>query len=387
MASDVAERLKQVASAENISIDDATVSLIAKQAHGSLRDALGVLEQLSSFSGKHISIEEATSLLGIIDIDSLFEIVDIIFEKDSSAALYFVQRLVDSGRDLRQFVKDLIEHLRNLFIIQNTETYEEIIDVTPETLSRYNAQANHFQSFQIMRYIDILSVVYGEMRWGFEARLLLEMALIKIIKSETDISLEGLLYRIEKLESKSGFSVGEEVVSGYKTDDKRQKKNLKNKALPKETQNIISGDQKIIPEQTNQSVDFQKIKRIWTAVLEQVKKKKISTYALLLECKPTSAVDNSVFLEFNERSEFHKREIEKPANMDLVKSAIKEIVGIEMDVVCLVSDESKLTQEEIVIQKEGEREKEQIAGSSHLVKLVQDSFGAEIIDEIKPKRD
>lgn len=370
LASDVAERLKQVACAESISIDAAAVALIAKHAHGSLRDALGVLEQISSFSGKHVKVDDVTALLGTIDIDSLFEIVDVIFEKDSSAVLYFVQRLVDSGRDLRQFVKDLIEHLRNLFIIQNTETYEEIIDVTKETLSRYQAQANHFQSFQIMRYIDILSAVYNNMRFGAEARLLLEMALIKIVRSEVDISLEGLLYRIEKLENKSAPQTGRETTAAYKTDVKEKKGSKKKES----------------PFLTEHSVDFQKIKRAWTVILEQIKKKKISTYALLLECKPTSVLDNSIFLEFNECSEFHKGEIEKPANMDLVKSAIKEIIGIEMDVVCLVSDGTKKDLIEKGVINPGPVEKEAVVvGSDHLVKLVQDSFGAEIIDEVKPK--
>jgi DNA polymerase-3 subunit gamma/tau len=369
LAPDVAERLKQVASAESISIDDAAVALVAKHAHGSLRDALGVLEQISSFSGKHVKVDDVTSLLGTIDIDSLFEIVDVIFEKDSSAILYFVQRLVDSGRDLRQFVKDLIEHLRNLFIIQNTETYEEIIDVTKETLSRYQAQANHFQSFQIMRYIDILSAVYNNMRFGAEARLLLEMALIKIVRSEVDISLEGLLYRIEKLENKFVPQTGKETTAVYETDVK-EKKSLRKKENP------ISPDR---------GVDFQKIKRAWTVILEQVKKKKISTYALLLECKPTGVLDNSIFLEFNECSEFHKGEIEKPANMELVKSAIKEIIGIKMDVVCLVSDGTNKDLIEKEVMDPGRTEKEVAVGSAHLVKLAQDSFGAEIIDESKPK--
>lgn len=408
---DTVEHLKKVADTEKIAIDESVLPLIAKHAQGSLRDALGTLDQLSSYTAKKIGIDDVFAFLGLIDVDLVFEATDLVLKKDTASALFLVNRLVESGHDLRQFVRELIEHFRNLFVLQNTADSESVIDATKENITRMENQAAHLKSFEAMRFIDILSDTYNEMRYSTDVRLLLEAALVKLTKLEADISLEGLLYRVEELENKGLDSGAKAHPAGRDLDPKTQTQasqqpapaNSGNKTSFKEKPEVVeikseekqeiesapspSPGSASVPESVKEAplASLEKVKRAWTVVLEQVKKKKISTYALLLECQPTSVTDSTLSLEFDRRAAFHKDEIAKPQNVEIIESSLKEILGIEVKISCTVEGTScDEPQTEVQVPNkitEAESLEKESLSQEAAIKLAQESLGAEVIEE------
>ncbi|MEW6188755.1 MAG: DNA polymerase III subunit gamma/tau [Actinomycetota bacterium] len=407
LVSDMVKHLRRIADEEKIKIDEAALPLIAKQAQGSLRDAIGTLDQLSSFSGKSVKIDDVTTLLGLIDLDLLFEITDIISRRDITDALFFVDRLLESGRDIRQFTKELTEHFRDLFLIQNADDPDEIINTTPEAFARMQVQVHHFQPFEVVRFMEILSEAHNEMRWNPDARLLLEMALVKMIKLDVDLSLNGLLYRIEELEKAVSSRERVEKRTSERPDSKpdhdmaQRIQEAKLEAAERKAP-VVSSDDIATPVQEGKTgnekpatggrkVDIERVKRAWPVILERVKKKKIPTYALLLECKPSKVEGKAIILEFNEGANFHKNEVEKPPNLAIVQQSLKEILEVDVEILCVLEEKKErvsIVQDEIAqkdslmedLQDDSDVEE---PSESSIVKLVQDSFDAEIIDEFK----
>src|SRR3954449_7786111 len=128
----IASVLGRVAKGEGITIPEPAVHMIARAATGSFRDALGHLEQLVTYGGKDVKLEDVLEVLGVADAELILDAAEAIADRDAKTALTTVQRLADSGRDYVQFMRDLAAHLRHLFVVQTLGEVPESFAVTSE---------------------------------------------------------------------------------------------------------------------------------------------------------------------------------------------------------------------------------------------------------------
>ena len=198
----ISEVLRRVAVAEEIEIEDGAVSMVARSASGSFRDALGTLDQLVSFGGIQVKLDAVLELLGAVDAELLFGAVDAIVAEDPKAVLLEVEKMARSGRDPAQFARDLLAHLRHLLVAQTIGDVPESFVVTAADSGRLTAQAAAVSAASLVRTIDELSAALTSVREGDDARMAVEIALLKAARPDLDPSTEGLLRRIERLEQK-----------------------------------------------------------------------------------------------------------------------------------------------------------------------------------------
>jgi DNA polymerase-3 subunit gamma/tau len=198
----VSSVLQRVAVEEEIKIPDPAVHMIARAATGSFRDALGHLEQLVTYGGKEVKLEDVLEVLGVADAELILDAAEAIAERDAKTALTTVQRLADSGRDYVQFMRDLAAHLRHLFVVQTLGQVPESFAVTSEDTDRLAAQAARLNQAEILRAIDLLAAAIAAVKDGSEPRIQLEMALLKASQPSSDLSLQALMFRIEQLETR-----------------------------------------------------------------------------------------------------------------------------------------------------------------------------------------
>ena len=151
-----------VAAKEGIEVSENTLSVIARASGGSFRDAIGTLDQLNSYCNGVITMQDALTILGVAEHDLLFELVDIVDEGDTRAALLFVERLSQSGTDFNQFLKDLLGHLRDLYVIKHTVEPPASIGTTQEHLDGLRSQANRSSTSGLVAFIDLV----GEAQTG-----------------------------------------------------------------------------------------------------------------------------------------------------------------------------------------------------------------------------
>jgi len=194
------EVLNRVAVAESIEVDAAAISMIARSASGSFRDALGTLDQLLAYSSDGIAIADVLELLGAPDADLLFGVIDGVIAADPKAVLESVETVSRSGRDPARFARDLLGHLRVLLVTRTTGEIPEAFAVTASDTARLRAQAEAIGPANLIRTIDEIAASLASIRGGDEARLAVEVALLKAARPDLDPSVAGLTRRLERLE-------------------------------------------------------------------------------------------------------------------------------------------------------------------------------------------
>ena len=194
--------LRRVCEGERIDAPDAALALIARGAHGSFRDAVSTLDQLAAATGSTISVQDVLQLVGGIEEDSLFRLCDTIVDRDTAGALVQIEELAEQGQDIGRLVTELIEHLRQLLLVQHVGHVPESLPVTEETRERLREQANQLPEPTVLRLIDLLAIAVDDMRQGGDPRLPLELALVKITRPQADLSRDSLAHRLELLEAR-----------------------------------------------------------------------------------------------------------------------------------------------------------------------------------------
>jgi DNA polymerase-3 subunit gamma/tau len=224
----ISEVLNRVAAAEQIEVDEGAVATIARSASGSFRDALGTLDQLVAYGGggtfggegefggnkgAKISLDDVLQLLGAADAELLFGAVDAVIASDPKAVLLGVEEMARSGRDPSQFARDLLAHLRHLLVTQTVGEVPNTFVVTATDEGRMLTQAQTIGAATLVRTIDELSAALTAVREGDDARMAVEIALLKAARPDLDPSTEGLLRRIERLEQRGTEAPQSRVLS------------------------------------------------------------------------------------------------------------------------------------------------------------------------------
>jgi len=176
-------RISEISKNENINISDSAIDLIAKHADGSLRDADGILEQLSSFGDAKITVDDVVSLLGIIDNELLFELTNIILENNINQAVLFIHRVITSGINLKILTSEYLEHLYNLFVIKNYEKPFDILDINEEIQNRYKNQASLISTTQLNYLIDLFSGLLNELKFTESAKIFFKTTILKAVEN------------------------------------------------------------------------------------------------------------------------------------------------------------------------------------------------------------
>ncbi len=200
----IAGVLRRVAAEEGIEVPDPAVGMLARAATGSFRDALGTLEQLVTYGGTEVKLDDVLEILGVADAELVLSAGEALADRDPRAALLTVQSLSESGRDFTQFMRDLSAHLRHLFVVQTLGHVPDSFSVAAEQTDRLADQAGRMSQGEILRAIDFLAAAIAAVKDGSEPRIQLEMALLKATQPQADLSLQALMFRIDQLERADG---------------------------------------------------------------------------------------------------------------------------------------------------------------------------------------
>ena len=196
----IASVVRRAAQAESIEIPPEAVAAVARSATGSFRDALGTLEQLLTYSGQQIVLEDVLAVLGVADAGLLEELVDAVDAGDSRRALLALEQCVESGRDAASFASDLEVHARELLVVQTLGELPAELSLTEEADARLRAQAERVDRAVVVRLLELLGAAMEGVRAGADPRTRLELALVKAARPEVDSSTPALLARLERLE-------------------------------------------------------------------------------------------------------------------------------------------------------------------------------------------
>lgn len=201
-------RLRQIAEAEGITISDASLALIARKGDGSMRDALTAFDQVLACCGNSVDEDDVVALIGAVDRRLLMDISAAVFAKDTQSVLAGVKRVDGVGYNMRQFCQELIEHFRNLMIVQTVQKPEEILDLSDQELSDLRSQSAGFTSVDLQRRLTLLIKADGDMAFASCPRLIIEIALLKAATLEPVLPIVELMEKVRLLETQSVHTPG-----------------------------------------------------------------------------------------------------------------------------------------------------------------------------------
>jgi DNA polymerase III subunit gamma/tau len=324
----IAGVLRRVAAEEQIELPDPAVGMLARAATGSFRDALGTLEQLVTYGGKEVQLDDVRDILGVADAELVLDTGDALADRDPRAALLAVQRLSDSGRDFTQFMRDLSAHLRHLFVVQTLGEVPDSFSVTAQHTDLLAAQAERFSQGEILRTIDFLASAIAAVKDGSEPRIQLEMALLKATQPQADLSLQALMFRIEQLEARLGGAPAEQSAPAAPASAAPASAPPPTPARTAPAGPVaavaIDPEAEADPVPVGE-VDLEHLQAIWPAVAEAVTEENGMVGAALGAARPMALESERVTVAFPPDAAFVKKKAE--ANRELVQRALRGLTG------------------------------------------------------------
>ncbi|MBY4797597.1 DNA polymerase III subunit gamma/tau [Collinsella sp. AGMB00827] len=195
-------RMRWICEREGFAFDDQALEIVANHARGGMRDALSTLEQLSVFGNGAVRAADARALLGETERRVLAQIAVGIAKRDVVGLFGAVREQADAGVDLMELTRDLVTHLRDVYTVKLAGPVPAIVDGTPEELAGLVAEADQFEhADRLSRALLVLDDAALSMRDAADLRIVLEIALTRLARPESDLTLEALAERVAKLEA------------------------------------------------------------------------------------------------------------------------------------------------------------------------------------------
>jgi DNA polymerase III subunit gamma/tau len=200
----VAARVREILTSEGIEADDPAVAIVAREAAGSMRDALTLLDQLVAFAGERLVGEEVARMLGIADRRHVMETSRAILQGDGSAALHTVDALASQGADMLHFARQLLSFLRDLVVLRVAGGEADLVDLVPEERAAARELAEAVDVLELQRAFAATSRLTDDVARTGAPRTVLEMGLVRIATRPALRGVDELLTRLDALERRLG---------------------------------------------------------------------------------------------------------------------------------------------------------------------------------------
>jgi len=313
----IQKRLKYVCEENKIEITEDAMRIIANLAEGAMRDALSILERCAQEDSGKIDEEKVRELVGIPELKYIQNLVQKIFLYEPTEALQVVEEVLNQGKDLNNFLWEIIKYIKDLLIIK---TAGKVDIYSQEEIKQMEEMVKDIDKERMIRIIYELSELENEMKWSTQRTILFQVGIIKIATKQEQNDLSGLTARIQELEGKiENIKVASPVI--HKTE--------KNVEIKKEkVQNQEDKTQKSEQESSLKGA------KSWDNIITQLKTRgKVMLYTNLMNTKAVELNDLVIGIEFpNGLTSFGKTILEKPENMSELKRLISIEYGKEMQV-------------------------------------------------------
>ncbi|MBV8598366.1 MAG: hypothetical protein JO017_06035, partial [Actinobacteria bacterium] len=301
--------------------------------------------QLASSTGGNVTVQAVLELLGTVEEEALFTLCNLVIDRDTAGALTFVEELSEQGHDIGRLVTELIEHARQLLLMQHMGEVPESLPVTEEARERLRAQANQLGEPTVIRLLDLLAVAVDDMRQGGDPRLPLELALVKVTRPASDLSRESVAFRLERLEQGTH-------PQGASTPAPAAKPTPKAAAAP---------------AAEPPDVELEQLQEAWArTIVPAVAERSIPISTVLGEARPAQLAGDTLTVEFPATASFHRQLAEEPKNATMLADALYEVTGRRLALAFAVGEGDA----------EGALELDEPAGEDRIIELLKTDLDA-----------
>jgi DNA polymerase-3 subunit gamma/tau len=361
----LSDLLQRLAKEEEVTLSPSAAATIARQAEGSARDSLSLLDQAMVVAGGvEIDDQVVAALLGAPRAEIQRRLADAVAVGDAKEVFEVVHRLVQEGQDLRHVTSEALSHFRNLLLARSAPGQEDLLDVTPEEYEQLRQQAAKFSPSELSRVIGLLLDAQADMRWTTSPRISFELAMIRATIPETDPEPEGLVSRLERLERLAGVesgtvqvvATGEESAAPAQALREREDVPAPAEALPTEAPPAPAEEPtteappaeeppEAVPppaeapaqQPATSNLDVEMFRRSWPNFIEHLHAQRQPILKALLESATPVAYDGTTLeLAFPPDRSFGVQKVSE--KMEHLRGALQDVFGVAPQVLCVARD-------------------------------------------------
>ena len=264
----IVDRLKAVAKAEQLQVEDDALTLIARSANGGMRDALSLLDQVLSFGEGPVTAARVREVLGLIPDELYGEMLRAIVERDAAAIFPLVERLLEAGADLAEFVNGAGEALRALLLVGVGGQPEGLTEGLMSVVREYAPQ---LPPADIVRLLTILSDSEERLSRSANQRLLVEVLLLRWAMLDRTVELSEVLEALKGVGQSDGLTVGRNAP----------------RQPPSDRPTVPPSDQRPSDRPTGQKLEptLENVRSIWSQVVQDARAKTPLLGSLLAEAE------------------------------------------------------------------------------------------------------
>ena len=339
----ISKHMSTLCSKEGIDIKNESLELIAREADGSMRDALSLLDQVMACLEGTITNDRIVDILGVIDRKNLFAISSAIISGNVSAILDILDDIYVHGHDMKKLYSDLVEHFRNLLVVKMGNKISKLVDLPAHEIDLMANQVKDISEAYLNQLFNILFNEETTIGFSAQPKLALEMAFIKMFQIKPALTIDELIDKLDTLRQETGPIQGKELCetqTSYgpgkskieppdKLPDKPQHKKDKLPDTPDRQQDIKETENPGAATISNSSFD---LNSTWNRLFEIISKKHPSLAANLANCTLKSLTDQSLEIEVNGNA-FNAQMVRRSKNMTILKNICKDFFSKNMKII------------------------------------------------------
>ena len=328
----ISKHMSTLCSKEGIDIKNESLELIAREADGSMRDALSLLDQVMACLEGTITNDRIVDILGVIDRKNLFAISSAIISGNVSAILDILDDIYVHGHDMKKLYSDLVEHFRNLLVVKMGNKISKLVDLPAHEIDLMANQVKDISEAYLNQLFNILFNEETTIGFSAQPKLALEMAFIKMFQIKPALTIDELIDKLDTLRQETGPIQGKELCE-TQTSYGPEKSKIEPPDTPPDTpdrqQDIKETENPGAATISNSSFD---LNSTWNRLFEIISKKHPSLAANLANCTLKSLTDQSLEIEVNGNA-FNAQMVRRSKNMTILKNICKDFFSKNMKII------------------------------------------------------
>ncbi|NUM56930.1 MAG: DNA polymerase III subunit gamma/tau [Candidatus Hydrogenedentes bacterium] len=308
--------LRQILDEEKIKCSDEALYAIARAADGGIRDAESILEQLISYCGKTITFKDVFDVLGLVDWKQLERVCTALLDKDVAELLKVVEDIVASGKDLSQFVQDILQYFRNLLVCKTADA-RALLALPDDEIAKMQSMAERFTLTTLIRLVEQFAELAKDFDSQLAQRIALESLLIRLSRVTVEVSVDAVLEKLVALGA-GGIAPPRPLTVSAPAVRAREESNP-----AYEERNGGNGETAKRPRKA--AVTQDNMARVWQLVAQTASEHSLNLGIALGHGVPTAIEDNTLVVQFAAVHARSKAWVEQAENLELVRGVLQRM--------------------------------------------------------------
>jgi len=327
-AAAINESLAVICQKEKIDIESQSLALIAREADGSMRDALSLLDQATAGSDSLQTHAQILEVLGVADRQIVFDLADAVFRGDAVRILDLIDRVYQSGLNIPDLYTRFIEHMRNLLVWKLSPDYKGLVELSDPELDIIKQQAEPASPLHLHQILEVLFNAEQHLKYSAQPRMAFEVVMIKLLNIRPALPIEDLINKIDGLQKQFSSGQGPE----FTTDEQRLESADSEESVTRSAEESKTSAQMESESPKNTHAPPQKDEDAWQAILGIISERYPSLAPNLNHSKIISQAEDRIEIEVN-GSGFNYQRMRTTENIKVLEEIAGTFFGRRMTVV------------------------------------------------------